>query len=381
MNNFIFRNPTKLIFGRGTIATLRTELPSDKRIMVTFGGGSVKENGIYQQVKIALKGRDFTEFWGIESNPNIETLRSAINSGKEKKIDFILAVGGGSVIDGSKLIAAGLLSNGDAWDLVTKGEVVTATVPLGTVLTLPATGSEMNRAAVISCLETREKFAFYSNYPVFSILDPEVTYSLPPYQFACGIVDSFIHIMEQYMTTTNQSMVMDRWAEGLILNLIDIAPAITSGSRKYSLMSEFMLTATLALNGFISMGVTQDWATHRIGHELTALHGLAHAATLAIVFPGTLRIMAHKKQGKILQFGERIWNISEGTSEERVELTIRKIEDFFRSAGLPTRLGDENIGDSTIEEIYRRFAERKTRLGEDGDIDADTIKKILLKCK
>jgi NADP-dependent alcohol dehydrogenase len=381
MNNFIFKNPTKLIFGKGMIAELKNELPVDKRILITFGSGSVKKNGIYQQVVEALKGRNFVEFWGIEPNPSIETLRKAISLGKEKKIDFILAVGGGSVIDGSKLVSAGLLYEGDAWDLVKKGELVTTTVPLASVLTLPATGSEMNKTAVISSLATKEKFPFLSNYPVFSILDPEVTYSLPSFQIACGLVDTFIHIMEQYMTTTNQSQIMDRWAEGLIQTLVGIAPEITAKNRNYSLMSDFMLTSTLALNGFISLGVTQDWATHRIGHELTALHGMTHAATLAIVFPGTLRVMAQKKQAKILQFGERIWNITEGSAEKRVEKTIQKIEEFFRNAGLSTHLSEENIGDDTINEICRRFEVRNVKLGEDGDIDSSVIRKILVSCK
>jgi NADP-dependent alcohol dehydrogenase len=380
MNNFSFQNPTRLIFGDGMIASLSKEIPAGKKIMVTFGGGSVKKNGVYDQVIKALEGRIVTEFWGIEANPTIETLRKAIALGKEKQIDFLLAVGGGSVLDGTKLISSGLLYDGDAWDLVKKG-YYPESVPMGTVLTLPATGSEMNSGAVISRIETHEKYPFYSNYPVFSILDPKVTFTLPDFQIACGIADTFVHVMEQYMTSPGQSRLMDRWAESILASLIEIAPKIKENKTNYDLMADFMLCATMALNGFISMGVNNDWATHMIGHELTALHGLTHGATLVIVLPGTLRVLAAKKQGKLLQYGERIWGITSGTTEERVALAIKKTEDFFRSLGLHTRLSEENIGDATIDEITRRFTERNVAYGEDRDVTAQVAREILISCK
>ncbi|MEA4807696.1 Alcohol dehydrogenase YqhD [bioreactor metagenome] len=380
MNNFSFQNPTRLIFGDGMIASLSKEIPAGKKIMVTFGGGSVKKNGVYDQVIKALEGRIVTEFWGIEANPTIETLRKAIALGKEKQIDFLLAVGGGSVLDGTKLISSGLLYDGDAWDLVKKG-YYPESVPMGTVLTLPATGSEMNSGAVISRIETHEKYPFYSNYPVFSILDPKVTFTLPDFQIACGIADTFVHVMEQYMTSPGQSRLMDRWAESILASLIEIAPKIKENKTNYDLMADFMLCATMALNGFISMGVNNDWATHMIGHELTALHGLTHGATLVIVLPGTLRVLAAKKQGKLLQYGERIWGITSGTTEERVALAIKKTEDFFRSLGLHTRLSEENIGDTTIDEITRRFTERNVAFGEDRDVTAQVAREILISCK
>lgn len=208
---------------------------------------------MYDQVKEALKDHFTIEFWGIEPNPAIETLRKAIALGKEQKVDYLLAVGGGSVIDGTKLISAGLLYDGDAWDLVLAGRPVTKTVPLSTVLTLPATGSEMNNGAVISRHETKEKYPFYSNFPLFSILDPEVTFTLPPHQVACGLADTFVHVMEQYMTVTGQSRVMDRWAEGILQTLVEIAPKIRENQHDYQLMADFMLSATMALNGFIAM--------------------------------------------------------------------------------------------------------------------------------
>ena len=380
MENFIFQNPTKLIFGKGMIANLAKEIPQGKRVLVTFGGGSVKTNGVYDQVKTALQGFEVVEFWGIESNPSVETLRKAIAVGKENKVDFLLAVGGGSVVDGTKLIAAGILYNGDAWDLVLKG-LATDTLPLAAVLTLPATGSEMNAGAVISRKETVEKFAFYSKNPVFSILDPSTTFTLPKYQVACGIADTYIHVMEQYMTTPDQSKLMDRWAEGILQTLVEIAPSITKDTENYALMSEFMLSATMGLNGFIAMGVRQDWATHMIGHELTALHGITHGGTLVIVMPGLLRTLKTKKMAKLLQYGERVWGITAGSDEERADQAIEKTESFFRSLGLATRLGEVGVGDETIIEIERRFNERKVGFGEDQDITGTVSRQILENCK
>lgn len=380
MENFVFQNPTKLIFGKGMIARLAKEIPAGKRVLVTFGGGSVRKNGVYGQVVEALKGFEVTEFWGIESNPKIETLREAIKLGKEKQVDFLLAVGGGSVIDGTKLIAAGLLYEGDAWDLVLKGATQQA-LPLAAVLTIPATGSEMNNGAVISRKETSEKFAFYSNNPVFSILDPTVTFTLPKWQVACGIADTFVHVMEQYMTKPGQSRLMDRWAEGIILSLVEIAPDILEKQDNYDRMADFMLCATMGLNHFIGMGVCEDWATHLIGHELTALHGLTHGATLTIVMPGLWRTLKAKKLAKLVQYGERVWGITEGSDEERADLAIEKTEAFFRSLGLPTRLGDAQIGDDTILEIEHRFNERKVGFGEDGDVTGSVARRILENCK
>ncbi|KKB58589.1 iron-containing alcohol dehydrogenase [Parabacteroides gordonii] len=380
MNNFKFQNPTRLIFGKGMIAELSKAIPAGKRIMITFGGGSVKKNGVYDQVIKALEGREYVEFWGIEPNPSIETLRKAIALGKEKNVDFLLAVGGGSVLDGTKLISAGLLYDGDAWDLVKRG-AAKDTIPMGAVLTLPATGSEMNNGAVISRHETKEKYPFYSNYPVFSILDPETTFTLPAHQIACGLADTFVHVMEQYMTTTGQSRLMDRWAESILSTVVEIAPKIKANQQDYNVMADFMLSATMALNGFIAMGVTQDWATHMIGHELTALHGLTHGATLAIVFPGTLRTLRQQKQDKILQYGERVWGITEGLVDERVDQAIQKTEEFFRSLGLSTRLGEENIGDETIKEIERRFNAANVAYGDAGNVTGAVAKQILENCK
>lgn len=379
MNNFIFHNPTKLVFGKGQIAKLANLIPADKRIMITFGGGSVRRNGVYDQVVKALEGRDWVEFWGIEPNPSVETVREAIALGRENKSDFLLAVGGGSVIDGTKLIAAGLFYDGDPWEIVLEGKAG-KTVPLGTVLTMSATGSEMNSGAVISRQETKEKFAFYGDYPLFSILDPETLFSLPQKQIAYGLADTYVHVLEQYMTTPAQSRLMDRWAEGILHTVIEIAPKIRENQHDYAVMSEYMLAATLALNDMIRMGVTQDWATHMIGHELTALHGLTHGATLAIVINGTLRVLREQKRGKLLQYGERIWGITGGSEEERIDRTIAANEEFFRSLGLSTHLAEEGIGEATIAEIERRFSAAGVKFGEAQNVDGAMARRILEAC-
>ena len=376
MNNFIFQNTTKLVFGKGQIARLKTLIPLDKKIMITFGGGSVKRNGIYEQVTDALREHNCIEFWGIEPNPTVETLRKAIAECKEEKVDFLLAVGGGSVLDGTKLIAAGVCYNGDAWDIVLKGKA-DASIPFASVMTLPATGSEMNAGAVISRSETIEKYAFYSRYPEFSILDPEATYSLPPNQIAAGLADIYVHVLEQYMTSPGQSRVMDRWAEGLLLTVLEIAPKIRENQHDYDTMADFMLSATMALNDFIRMGVIQDWATHMIGHELTALHGITHGASLAIVLGGTLRVLKEQKRAKLLQYAERIFGIITGTEDERIEQAIEQTEDFFRSLGLATRLSEVGIGAETIEKVAERFNEAEAAYGENNNVTGDVAREIL----
>ena len=380
MKNFIFQNPTQLVFGKGQIAKLSELSPTDVNLMVTFGFGSVKQNGVYDQVIDALKRHEYTEFWGIEANPQVETLRKAIGLGKEKNIDFVLAVGGGSVLDGTKLVAAGIASDDDAWDIVLKG-YAEKQIPYASVMTVPATGSEMNGGAVITRAETKEKFAFGGNNPQFSILDPEVTYTLSEHQVACGLADAYTHVLEQYLTTPEQSRLMDRWAEGVLLSVIEIAPKIKENPRDYDLMADYMLAATLALNDFIRMGVSQDWATHMIGHELTALHGTTHGHSLAIVMPGTLRVLREQKHDKLLQYGERVFGITEGTEQERVDKAIEMTEDFYRSLGLTTRLSEEGIGNETIEVIRNRFNEREVAYGENRNVTGEVAKEILESCR
>lgn len=379
MYNFEFQNPAKLIFGKGSIARIAEEIPAQSKIMLTFGGGSVKRNGVYDQVIKALEGRNVVEFWGIEPNPKYETLVEAIALARREGVDFLLAVGGGSVIDGTKFIAAAIPYEGEAWDIITRNDIVRKAVPLATVLTLPATGSEMNNGAVISRRTTHEKFPFHSDlvFPRFSVLDPCVTFSLPKKMIAAGLADTFVHVMEQYMTYPVDARVMDRWAEGLLQTVMEISPAAMGDNPDYDTMANFMLCATMGLNGFIAMGVPQDWATHMIGHELTALHEITHGVTLAIVLPQLLRVMRQDKHDKLLQYATRVLGITEGDDEARIDEAIRRTEEFFHSLGIATRLSDYGVGQDTVDEIVRRFTERGAVWGERHDVTPDKVRKIL----
>ena len=380
MENFIFQNPVKLIMGHGMIARLSKEIPSDKRIMITFGGGSVKKNGVYDQVKEALKDHFTIEFWGIEPNPAIETLRKAIALGKEQKVDYLLAVGGGSVIDGTKLISAGILYDGDAWDLVLAGRPVTHTVPLSTVLTLPATGSEMNERAVISRESVHEKLNFMSPlvFPKFAILDPQVTYSLPERQVANGVVDSFIHVVEQYLTYPVNAKVQDYFAEGLMKTIVEEGRKVLQNPNDYDIRANLMWAATNALNCWIGQGVPQDWSSHRMGYALTAQFGLDHAQTLAVILPGVMTYMRKEKAAKLIRMGEVIFGITEGSADEKAQKSIEATEDFFHFMGLKTRLSDYGIKESDLDALVEPIDRMGWKLGEYGNINSKVAKEILL---
>ena len=379
MDNFTFQNPTKLVFGKGEVKQLSTLIPKDKKIMITYGGGSIKKNGVYDSVINALKGYNITEFGGIPANPEYEILKEAINKCKAEKIDFVLAVGGGSVIDGTKFIVAGAKYEGDAWDFISGKATVKDALDFATVLTLPATGSEMNCGAVISRRETKEKYAFSSThcFPLFSVLDPENIYSLPQRQITNGIVDTFIHTMEQYLTFDNKTYLMDRFAEGILSTLINIAPDLTSGKKDYQTYANFMICATMGLNNFISMGVVQDWATHMIGHEITALCGLDHGQTLAIVFPGTMDIMRKEKKDKLLMYAKNVWHIDTTDPNNAIDLVIEKTEDFFKSIGMKIRLSDYDIKKDVINTIVSRFEQRHWNVGENGIVTPNKVRLIL----
>lgn len=379
MENFEYFNPTRLVFGKGTIARIAALLPHDATILMTYGGGSIKRNGVYDQTLAALRGLSVVEFGGIEPNPRYETLMKAAKLGREQGAGFLLSVGGGSVLDGTKFIAAAMRFPGeDPWDILAKHAPVEDAAPLGGILTLPATGSEANGNAVISRDSTREKLAFYSEkvYPRFAILDPETTFTLPPRQTANGVIDSFIHVMEQYMTYPVDAPLQDRQAEGILLTLLEEGPKVMENPTDYNVRANIMWTATQALNGLIACGVPQDWSTHAIGHELTALYGLDHAQTLAIVFPAMLRHQRKQKGHKILQYAARVWGLTEGTEEERINGAIQKTEDFFRSLEVKTRLKEYGITDG-YEEVAKRMEARGATLGERGDIGPAEINAIL----
>lgn len=382
MNNFQLHNPVRLLFGKGQISHLSKLLPAGANIMITYGGGSIKKNGIYDAVKAQMEGHNYTEFGGIEANPHYETLMKAVKRIQEEKIDFLLAVGGGSVLDGTKFIAAAAEYSGeDPWDILSKGEHIHTAMPFGAVLTLAATGSEMNGNFVVTRAETREKLPGGSElvFPQFSILDPEYTFSLPHRQVANGIIDSYVHTMEQYLTYPNGADLQDSLAEGILKNLIKEGPvAMEQDKPDYQNREKLMWAATLALNGLLSCGVISDWSTHMIGHELTALHGLDHAVTLAIVLPGVLDYTKTKRREKLLQYGENVWNITEGSAEERADETIRKTEGFFNSLGVKTRLSDYDISEETIKTIVERFHQRGMEyIGAAGDVKADDVEAIL----
>ena len=380
MNNFDFRNPVELIFGKGEIARLSEKIAKGSRILMTYGGGSIKRNGVYDQVMAALQGCEVLEFGGIEANPDYDTLMKAVEICRNQQVDMLLAVGGGSIIDGTKFIAAASKFEGDPWQLLSGGSQVEAALPLATVLTLPATGSEMNSGAVISRRATKEKLVFGSPlvFPKFSILDPTTVYSLPNRQVANGLVDIYAHTLEQYLTTANHTRVMDRWAEGLLQTLIEVAPKLLKeGERDYNDCADFMLTATMGLNGFIAMGVDEDWATHMIGHELTALHGLDHGVTLAMVYPGVMHVMRREKEAKLLQYADRVWGIRAGSADERIDAAIAKTAEFFQSVGMKLHLSDYGIGEETIQTIVRRFTERGWKVGEKGIVTPEKVEAIL----
>nr|NQU90038.1 iron-containing alcohol dehydrogenase [Bacteroidota bacterium] len=318
MNNFKFHNPTKIIFGEDTITAISGEIPSNNKILLTFGSGSIKANGVYDQVTKALSNHTVIEFGGIEPNPEYSTLMKAVEICRAENVEFILSVGGGSVLDGSKFIAAAVYFSGDPWQILQKNAKVKKAIPLGAILTLPATGSEMNAFAVISRKETGQKLAFGSpnTFPKFSVLDPTTTRSLSPTQRGNGVVDAFIHVTEQYLTYHQNSPLQDRMAEAILLTLIEEGPKYYSNPEDMDSAKNVMWCATMALNGMISAGLIPDWAVHSIGHELTALYDIDHARTLAIVWPGMMRVMKEEKQDKLLQYAKRIWNIVDGTDDE-----------------------------------------------------------------
>ena len=371
--NYTYFNPTSIEFGTEKIKSIVNYIDKKLKVLVVYGGGSIKKNGVYEQVTTALEGYTWFEFGGVEPNPSIETLNKAVKIIKDEKIDFVLAVGGGSVIDGSKYLVAAAFYDGDAWDFL-EGKAVEKALPLGAILTLPATGSESNATAVISKNSTNEKRYFGSPlvYPKFAVLDPSVMSTLDDRQLANGLVDAFVHTCEQYLTYPNTSLLHDGYSE-TILKGLHILAQDWKNRHEIQWQENLMLLANQALNGFIGSGVPQDWATHMIGHEITAFYGLDHAQSLAVVQPQLLRVMIADKQEKLTQMGKEVFGMP-----HNYEMVIEAIEFMYHSIGVSTNLNDYNIDDKVVENITSALKKHgMTAIGENGTVTLEKVEKIL----
>ncbi len=384
MNNFELYNPVNYVFGKGQTEKLATLVPKNAKVLIAYGGGSIFKNGVYDQVKAALQGFEIVEFEGIEPNPRFETLMKAVHIIREQKITFILAVGGGSVIDGVKFISGAVNFEGDEIEILKKRILftdITKVIPFGTVLTLPATGSEMNSGAVVTVEATQEKLTLGGSalFPKFSIVDPTVIVSLPKRQLQNGVVDAFTHVLEQYLTYKHDAMLQDRLAESILQTLIEVGPSVVQNPSDYKLASNFVWSATMALNGLIQKGVPSDWATHMIGHELTALYEIDHARTLAIIGPNLYRVLFETKKEKLAQYGQRVWNISGNSMDEIANQAIDKTVEFFHTMGMKTKLSEntENYKE-TADFIVNRFQERGwLALGEKQNVTLEKVREIV----
>ncbi|MBC74740.1 MAG: NADH-dependent alcohol dehydrogenase [Halobacteriovoraceae bacterium] len=381
MQNFEFYNPVKIVFGKEQIKQLETLVPQRKKVMMLYGGGSIKSNGVYDQVVAALGGREVIEFSGIGANPQYDKMMEAIELAKKEDVEFLLAVGGGSVIDATKFVAASVHFEKDPWTILSERQRPSKVLPFGVVLTLPATGSEMNCFSVIS--KGDEKLGFGGDprlFSKFSILDPEVTYSLNERQLGNGVVDAFVHVVEQYLTKPSNAPLQDRFAEGILQTLIEEGPKVIHVNEHYESRANVMWCATMALNGLIGSGIPHDWSTHMIGHELTGLFGIDHARTLAAVLPSVLRVQKENKREKLLQYARRVWNVQTPDADKSIEEAILLTEDFFNSMGLPTRLRVYKVEEKDIESIIKSLRNHiPVNLGENQDIDEAKVEEILRK--
>ncbi len=379
MYNFEFYNPVRIVFGKGTIKELSRLIDKSSKVMIAYGGGSIKNNGVYDQVMNALTGYDIVEFSGIEANPQYTTCMKAVDVIKKEKVDFVLSVGGGSVLDAVKFISAAVKFDGEPWDILTSGAKIQSAMPFGSVLTLPATGSEMNMNAVISRDETGEKLAFGNPnvYPKFSVLDPESTFSLPVRQISNGVVDAFAHIMEQYMTYDVNAPIQDRYAEALLMTLIEEGPKALENPKDYDVRANIMWAATMALNHLNGTGVPQDWATHMIGHELTALYGIDHARTLAIVMPAVWKHQRKEKGEKLARYARRVWGVETSDDEKAIDHAIEKTVAFFKQMQVPVSLKDVDLTPADCSKAVTQLENRKVKLGEHGKITFKEVEEIL----
>ena len=371
---FSYKNPTQIEFGQGKITSISTLIPKENKVLVVYGGGSIKKNGVYDQVKDALKDHNWYEFGGIEANPTIETLDKAVTFGRENNINYILAVGGGSVVDGCKYIASAFYYDGDGWDILEGKYTATKAPQIGVVLTLAATGSESNTGSVITKKATKEKRFFHSqfSYPQFAILDPDVLKSLDDRQLCNGIVDSFVHVCEQYLTQPHGALAQDYYAEGLLRGLNELA--INYDKRDDTWYTNLFWMANQALNGLIGSGVPQDWGTHFIGHELSGLYGIDHARTLAVIQPNLLRELIDEKEDKLLQMGKNVFNLNTTDPED----IIVKIEELYRSLDVDLKLSSYT-NDPELKSKVTTLLEKHgfSKFGDRETITKDIVQKIL----
>ena len=385
MLNFTYYNPVRVLFGQGTIAELAHLVPSDRKVMLCYGEGAMSwmRGGVYEQIMDALKAHAVVEFGGIEANPRYETLIGGVELGRREGVGYLLAVGGGSVSDGTKFLCAAIPFEGkDPWDIIVRRAPLATALPHGTVLTLPATSSEVNSGMVISRDATQEKFGRGDSllFGQFAILDPETTYSLPARQTGNGIVDTFVHVFEQYMTYDVNAPLQDRQAEGILLTLIEEAPKVRANPMDYHVRANLMWCASQGLNGLIRCGVPGDWSAHAIGHELTAVYGIDHGQSLAVASLGVLKHQREAKAGKLIQYGRRVWGLEGLGDEETIDAAIARTEEFFQSVGVGTRLSDYGLTPAGCQAVVERFRRRGARLGERQAIGADEIAEILVLC-
>ncbi len=382
MQDFDFHNPTQIVFGTNRLAELDALVPAGATVLVLYGGGSVRRFGTLEKVYAGLgESRKVYEFGGIEPNPRFETLMKAVELVKQKQVSFLLAVGGGSVMDGTKFVALASVCDGDPEDLLYHGfgpVPATAALPLGCVATLPATGSEMNMGGVISKGDSKYPVLCPLTFPRFSFLDPALTMSLPPKQVANGIIDTFVHVMEQYLTYPVEGRFQDRAAEGILQTLIEIGRHTMDNPQDYDARANLVWCATMGLNGLIGAGVPHDWTTHMIGHELTALHSIDHGQTLAVILPAVMDVRREQKREKLLQYAERIWQITQGPADDRINTAIHRTRTFFESLGVKTWLRDYGVGVGDFEVILSGLeAKRLTAMSERGDLTLDICRRIL----
>ena len=384
MFNFDFYNPTHIVFGKDRLGELDTLVPKDAKVLITYGGGSAVRSGLINRIVKALGNRKVEQFGGIEPNPSLETCERAVAFIKEHGVDFVLAVGGGSVVDATKLIVMGATYDGPVIEVMKAGvpavpvEMVPNPLPFGTVMTLPATGSEMNNGAVITYGDG--KYPVFSSlvFPKFSMLDPTLTFTLPEKQVKNGVIDTFVHTTEQYLTYPVEGRIQDRFSEGILKTMIEIGKETVENPENYDIRANHVWASTLALNGLIGAGVPQDWATHLIGHELTSAYHLDHGITLAIVLPALLEVKKADKLEKLAQYATRVWHITEGTTEEKADKAIAKTREFFESLGVSTHLKDYGLGEEAVDKVVKQLEDHgMTRLGEKGDVTPEVVREIL----